>query len=166
MPIDKDIALNFYVHAAHKALIAPPVSETHTLLMLQVCTRNVLHAHENKNASDFRRSLISLAATCAIMEQWTQPAPEDCECPECSANAAAEERAKREQQAAEESQDLTLRDFWWTIHGDASAPFGAMIVTRQRSSYPHINLNQWKLVRARDYGHAVVKAADAANVKN
>lgn len=162
MPIDKDTALNFYAQAAQSLPALPVMTEDQTFLSMTVMLGEAINAYNTGDANIFRRRLGALVALCGVAEQWTQRA-DDCECPECSANAAAEDRAKREQQ---ESDDLTLKDFWWTIHGDsASSPLGGMIVTRQRSAYAHIPLDAWKLVRARDFGHAVVKASEQHNVK-
>jgi len=180
MSIDKDTALNFYALAAQYAHKMPESllkDEASVIInMTVILGETVVHRHDG-DASKFRAGLMQLAALCAIAEQWTCQHPGNAEeCPDCSANAAAEERALREMaeiaadniqnaKLAKEAKDLTLKDFWWTIHGDSASPFGGMIVTRQRSSYAHIPLDAWKLVRARDFGHAVVKAADAANVK-
>lgn len=172
MKYDVDQALQLFALAARKAeqyAAMQTLTEDHHLMLLPVLVGEAINAHNIGDADAFRGRMLGIAALCAYMEQWTEPKTETGEredCPDCAAQAAAEDRAKREteeQQQKRDAEDLTLRDFWWTIHGDSNSPFGAMLVTRQRSSYPHVNVNKWNLVRARDYGHAVVKAAEAAN---
>jgi len=165
MKFQKDAALEFLALAAHNADTLPEMEQSPALLSLAVMTGEAIHFHSLGDATKFRRRLIAIAALCAIAEQWTQPELSEEDCPDCAAQAAAEARAKLEAQQKADAEDLTLKDFYWTIHGDASAPFGAMLVTRQRSSYPHIDINKWNLVRARDYGHAVVKAAEIVNTQ-
>lgn len=141
-------------------------SENALMLAFPMLVGMMIEAHAADDATKFRRALVMLAAHAALAEQLTQP--EECECEDCTAHAAATLRAEQETingLAAIEKEvksfvsDLTLRDFWWTRIENEHAPLGAMIVTQSRSSYPMVSLSAWHPIRAEHYGSACVKAA-------